>query len=115
MLPPWSVLLVFGVPIITLLPIKILAIYLFGIGHAVAGALLLISTKVFGTAFCARLFQLTKPTLLKIGWFARWYPRWKKWKDKIVDQVRKSSFWSLLQKIKWKIKTWWKKILIHRN
>lgn len=110
LLPPWSVLFVFGIPVVALLPIKLLALYLFGNGHVVIGTSLLITAKIFGTAFCARLFQLTKPALMKIGWFSRWYPQWKKWKDRIFRKIRRSSFWQMMQKVKSKVKIFWERI-----
>ncbi|MDD4973827.1 MAG: hypothetical protein PHY93_05720 [Bacteriovorax sp.] len=110
MLPPLSVLFVFGVPVLALFPVKILAIYLFGKGHIVVGSIMLVSTKIFGTALCARLFQLTRPALMKFRWFSRWYPRWKKWKDGILWKVRQSSFWHMMQKMKLEIKIWWVRV-----
>jgi hypothetical protein len=107
MLPPWSVLFVFGIPVLALFPVKILALYLFGKGHVFTGAIMLVGAKLFGTAVCARIFQLTKPALMKIGWFSRWYPRWKKWKDAILSKVRQTYFWHKMQKMKLKIKRWW--------
>ena len=47
-LPKWGALLVFGVPMLALLPIKLLAVLLFGRGHAVAGLVLLIVAKLLG-------------------------------------------------------------------
>ena len=106
-LPSWSVLFVFGVPVLALLPIKFFALYLFGEGHILLGSFLLITTKLFGTAICARLFKLTKPALMEIGWFAYLYPRWKNWKDRIISLVRKSGFWLAMHRVKLKLKKWW--------
>jgi hypothetical protein len=106
-LSPKFVLFVFGIPFLLLLPIKFLAIFLFGKGHIVSGSLVLVSSKVIGTAICARLFQLTKPALFKIKWFSHWYPRWKNWKDGILKMLKESSSWHILQKMKLKIKMWW--------
>jgi len=83
-LPPWAALLVFFLPAIALFPIKLAALYLFGNGHLASGTMLLIGAKVGGTAIVARLFQLTHPALMEIPLFARWYPRWKYWKDQLL-------------------------------
>ena len=48
-LPPGAALLAFGVPVASLIPVKLLALYLFAQGHAVSGLVLLIAAKVLGT------------------------------------------------------------------
>ena len=99
-LPPWAALLVFGLPMLALLPIKLLALYLFGQGHAALGLGLIIAAKVSGTAVAARLFQLTHPTLMQLQWFARLYTPWKIWKDRVLAQVRNSWLWRKVRQLK---------------
>lgn len=106
-LPPWAALLAFGVPMLALLPVKLAALYLFGQGHAGLGLALLLGAKLLGTAVLARLFQLTQPALMQLGWFARWYPRWKAWKDGLIERVRQSAPWRAGQRIKVQAKAWW--------
>ena len=105
-LPPYAALLVFGLLTLALLPLKLLALYLFGLGEASAGLALLVSAKVLGTAVMARLFQLTQPALMTLPWFARWYPRWKHWKDGVLAWVRQSALWRVLRQLKTQMKTW---------
>jgi hypothetical protein len=69
--PPWGALALFGIPSIALAPIKFLALYWMAGGHPMLGIGTIITAKVTGTAVVARLFQLTQPQLLTIGWF-RW-------------------------------------------
>ena len=104
-LPPWAALLLFGVPVIALIPVKLLALYLFSQGHAALGITLVIATKITGTAVAARLFQLTEPAMMRLGWFARIYPPWKAWKDRLLTQVRQSASWRTLRKTKARMKT----------
>lgn len=99
-LPPWAALLAFGVPMLALFPIKLLALYLFGHGHAGTGLGLLVAAKIAGTALVARLFQLTQPALMQISWFARVYIPWKIWKDRMLRQVRSSWPWRLGRRIR---------------
>jgi hypothetical protein len=106
-LPKVAALLVFFVPAIALLPVKLLALALFGRGHAVWGLVLLLSAKLLGTAILARLFQLTQPALMQFAWFAKWYPRWKNWKDGLMDKVRQSEPWQAAIRFKRSAKTWW--------
>jgi hypothetical protein len=92
-LPPWGAVAVFALPALALLPVKLLALFLIGRGHALMGLGVLLAAKVLGTALLARLFTLTQPALMRLDWFARWYPRWKAWKDGVIAQVRSSALW----------------------
>lgn len=104
-LPPWAALLAFTLPALGLLPVKLMALYLFGQGHSTLGLMLLVGAKLFGTALVARLFQITEPALMQMPWFARWYPRWKDWKDGWIDRVRRSAPWSAARRLKVTAKT----------
>ena len=103
-LPPWAALLAFGVPVITLIPVKLLALYLFSQGNMATGLTLVIAAKVTGTALAARLFQLTEPALMRLAWFARLYGPWKRWKDRTLTQVRASAIWCAMRKFKLQIR-----------
>ena len=106
-LPPWAALLAFGLPVVALIPIKLMAFYLFAQGHSAAGLALVIAAKVTGTAVAARLFQLTEPALMRLGWFARIYIPWKAWKDRVLTQVRQSALWRTVRKFKAQIRRLW--------
>ena len=103
-LPPWAALLVFGAPALALVPIKLLAVYLFSQGHFMLGLGMLLTAKLVGTALVARLFQLTQPTLMQLAWFAPAYTRWKIWKDRILQQVRSSWLWRRGRQFKRRLK-----------
>ena len=107
-LPPAAALLAFGVPMLSLLPVKLLALYLFGQGQTTAGLALLLGAKIGGTAVMARLFQLTQPALMQLHWFACWYPRWKAWKDGVLAEVHRSAAWHAGQGLKRRVKVWWR-------
>ncbi len=92
-LPPWAAVATFALPALALVPVKLAALFLIGEGHALMGLTVLLGAKLLGTALLARLFTLTQPALMKLPWFARWYPRWKAWKDGIIAQVRASPMW----------------------
>jgi hypothetical protein len=107
-LSPRGAVLAFGIPVLTLFPVKLLALYLFGKGQTMLGLVLLLSAKIGGTAIMARLFQLTQPALMQLGWFAWCYPRWKGWKDAVLTEARRSSVWRSAQAAKQSVKLWWK-------
>jgi hypothetical protein len=92
-LPPYGALAVFFVPMLMLLPIKLLALYWISRGHALLGIAVVLSAKMLGTAAVARLFALTQPALMKLAWFARLYGRWIPWKDALIARVKNSALW----------------------
>lgn len=104
-LPPWAALMAFCLPILVLIPFKLLAIFLLGNGHLGVGLGLLVLAKIVGTALAARLFQLTEPALMQMAWFSRAYLPWKAWKNRILRQVRMSWPWRQGQQVKRWLKT----------
>jgi hypothetical protein len=92
-LPPYAALFVFVVPSALLLPLKFLALFLIAKGQLVLAALLFAGAKVVATALVARLFMLTQPALMQIGWFAWAYDTVMPWKEALVERVRASWVW----------------------
>jgi hypothetical protein len=92
-LPPYAALVVFALPTLLLLPLKFLALFLIARGQLVLAGLLFAAAQVGATALVARLFMLTRPALMQIGWFAWGYERFIPWKDALEDYVRSSYVW----------------------
>lgn len=90
-LPSYAALALFALPWLLLLPLKLFALWLIGNGHVLLGAAAVSAAKIAGTAVVARLFTLTKPTLMRLPWFASVYERWRIWKDGMLDQIRASK------------------------
>ena len=113
-LPPWAALTAFCVPVLLLVPLKLLALFLIGNNHLGMGLGLIVSAKIAGTALAARLFQLTEPALMQISWFSCAYLPWKAWKDRMLHQVRASWPWRLGRQIKHRLRAtmvdWWRSI-----
>lgn len=72
-LPPHATLLVFAIPALLLFPFKLAALWLLGKGQLLAGALAFLAAKTIGLGVTAFLFEVCRPKLLQIGWFARLY------------------------------------------
>jgi hypothetical protein len=103
-LPPYAALGLFVVPILTLLPLKLLALYWLGKGHTLLGISVIISAKLGGTAITARLFMLTQPTLMRLAWFARWFGKWMAFKSKVLTRVKGSRAWQQWARFKARVK-----------
>jgi hypothetical protein len=94
-LPPYAALVAFALPTVLLLPLKFLALFLIGRGQFLLASALFIGAKVFATALVARLFTLTQPALMQIGWFAWSYDSVMPWKEALTERVRASWPWRL--------------------
>ena len=70
-LPPYPALVVFAVPVVLLIPLKLFALYLIAQGHTLSAAAVFIGAKIVGTGIVARLYHLTGPQLMQIGWLRR--------------------------------------------
>jgi len=71
--PRYVALALFLLPGAALLPFKLAGLYFLAHGAPLLGVLTFMAAKIVGTALLARIFTLTKPQLLTIGWFARSY------------------------------------------
>lgn len=92
-LPPYAALVVFALPTLLLLPLKFLALFLIARGQIILAGILFMAAKVVATALVARLFMLTQPALMQIGWFAYGYDTVMPWKDAVTARVRASWAW----------------------
>jgi hypothetical protein len=92
-LPPYASLIAFLIPAAVLIPFKLVAFWLIARGHGVLGLEVFVVAKVVGTAFLARIFALTKPALLTIGWFARLHARFGAWRDRLYAYVKSLPAW----------------------
>jgi hypothetical protein len=87
-LPPYAALALFVLPAALLLPVKLIALFAMTHGHALLGLSVIIAAKVGGAAVVARLYGLTRPTLLSLPWFARWHDKFMEIKDRWVARLR---------------------------
>lgn len=112
-LPPYAALFAFAIPAAVLLPFKIAALWLIAQGHHWLGMQVFIIAKLVGTAFLARIFALTKPSLLTIGWFARGYGLITGWKERLYAYVRalpayqRMRAWS--HALRERLAAWWRR------
>ncbi len=82
-LPPYAALVAFLIPAAILVPFKLL----------VLGLEVFVVAKIVGTAFLARIFALTRPALLSIGWFARFHGAFTAWRDRLYAYVKSLPAW----------------------
>ena len=72
-LSPAMTLPVFLVPVAPLYPLKLVALAMIAQGQLMAGILMFAFLQVIGLGIVAFIFDLTKPKLLQLAWFAAVY------------------------------------------
>lgn len=92
-LPPYGALAALAIPTAFLFPLKLLAVYLVASGQILAAGLLFVGAKIASTALIARIFMLTQPALMRIGWFATIYNFVMPWKEALFERIRASWAW----------------------
>jgi hypothetical protein len=109
-LPPYAALVFFAVPSLLLIPVKLVALYFISHGHAMFGLLTVIGAKVAGTALVARIFTLTRPRLLRIGWFAWLYERFVAFKARIYAVIKSTALYRIthrqIERMRMALKAW---------
>lgn len=102
-LPPYGALLALSVPSVILIPAKLVGVYLLATGHLITAMVVIGLAKVASTALIARIFLLTKPALMQIGWFQRAYDLFVPWRDALFDWIRSSWIWRFGRVVKWRV------------
>ncbi len=74
-LSPALTLIVFVVPLILLFPLKLVGLWLLAHEYWVSAVTLMVFAKFLGLGVTAFVFDLTRPKLLQMRWFARLYER----------------------------------------
>ena len=99
-LPPYAALAIFGAPSLLLIPVKLVALYLISHGQPMLGLLTVIAAKIVGTAMVARIFVLTQPSLMRIGWFAWLYVRFKAFKTRIHEVIQSTGIYKAAHRLR---------------
>ena len=90
-LPPYPTLLVFLIPPLILLPFKLLGLWMLAHGSWLGAMTVLVLAKLVGTGVAAFIFDLTRPKLLQLPWFRRFYEHILVWLEKahaLVDPIK---------------------------
>src|SRR5512145_216624 len=91
-LPPAATLVVFVVPVLLLLPLKVLGLWMLAHGLWLGALGVLALAKVVSLGVTAFLFDLTRPKLLQLPWFRWLYERvmvWLAWAHALIDPIKR--------------------------
>lgn len=108
-LSPGAALALLLVPTLLLLPVKLGALWMIHQGWRVGGLTVIVLAKLGGTALMARLFSLTRPALMRLPWFARYYGRWIAWKESVLARVRASPVWRAARALRESLRRRWRR------
>ena len=92
-LPPYGALVALAVPSGVIIPAKLIGVYFLATGHFVLAGAVILCAKLIGTGLVARIFLLTKPSLMQIGWVKSAYERFVPWQEALFARIRASWIW----------------------
>ncbi len=101
LLPPWA-LITFLLPSLILIPAKLIGLHAIASGHLLFGSGVFLLAKLLGMALFSRIFNLTRPALMQLVWFARLYAFVMLYRNRIHDYL---DNWVAYQRIKLHIKS----------
>jgi hypothetical protein len=94
--PRWA-LFTFLLPSLILIPAKFIGLHAIAAGHWLVGSGIFILAKLAGMALFSRIFNLTRPALMQIGWFARLYEKVMYYRNRIHAYL---AHWQAYQRVK---------------
>jgi len=86
-LPPYPTFLVFLIPVLLLLPLKVVGFWMLAHGFWLGAVVVLSLAKVVSLGVTAFIFDLTRPKLLQLGWFRWFYEHMIVWLAKAHELV----------------------------
>lgn len=106
LLPPYGALAALAVPSTIVIPAKLIGVYFLATGHLFTAAAVIICAKMAGTALVARIFILTKPSLMRIAWFQNSYDVFVPWQEALFARIRDSWAWRYGRVVRWRAKNY---------
>jgi hypothetical protein len=99
--PGWA-LVTFLLPSLILIPAKFIGLHAIAAGHWLFGSTVFVLAKLMGMALFSRIFNLTRPALMQLGWFARLYAFVMHYCNRIHAYL---DGWAAYQRIKQRMKS----------
>ena len=99
--PRWAAF-AFLLPSSTLIPAKLIGLHAIASGHWYFGAAIIVVAKLVGIALFSRIFNLTRPALMQVRWFAGLYNKVMYYRNLIHSYLDQ---WAPYQLVKQRIKS----------
>ncbi len=114
-LPPYGVLLLFGVPFAVLEPAKVFAVYWAASGHVVQGTVLLLIAHVLSLLVCERIFHAGYAPLMRIGWFKRLLDWLFGLRDRAIAWAKSTAAWQAAAELVRGVRAWLRGVIASRR
>lgn len=101
-LPARWAFVAFILPSSIFVPAKLLGLHAIAAGHWLLGSGIFVFAKVAGFALFSRIFNLTRPTLMQLAWFARIYAWIMYYRNRIHAYL---DNWQAYQRVKLRLRT----------
>lgn len=99
-LPPRWALIAFLLPSVILIPAKLIGLHAIAQGHWLLGGTTFAAAKIAGMALFSRIFNLTRASLMQLGWFAWLYAFVMHYRNRIHAYLEQ---WAAYQRVKRKL------------
>jgi hypothetical protein len=100
--PRWA-FIAFILPGTILIPAKLFGLHAIASGHWILGSGIFIVAKIIGLALFSRIFNLTRPALMKLGWFERFYTWVMSYRNRIHEYLEN---WPAYQHLRHQLVLW---------
>lgn len=97
---PAVCLALFLIPILLMLPFKIVGVWLIARGHPLDGLFVFLLAKATGTFLAARLLAITKNKLMTIRWFAYCFDKFIGWKEGVKNYIHATASYKSYRKFR---------------
>jgi hypothetical protein len=97
-LPPAGAAVMFLAPTTLILPVKLIALKMIVAGHLIKGTGVIVAAKLLATALFARVYVLTQPALMRVGWFVRLHATVLRWRVWVHAQVEAHPLWRSMRR-----------------
>ena len=114
-LPPWAALLAFAAPSLLVVPVKLSAVW-FAFHHRYGlSALSVVIGKMLATALIARLYQILRPTLVKMPWYLRAETWLFNCRDRLYGFVRALPAWQRAKALIQNVRRWMREMVFRAS
>jgi hypothetical protein len=91
-LSPYTSMALLAVPLMLVEPLKLVALFVAGKGHWLAGTWMIVAAYAGSLLIVERLFRTVKPKLMLVSWFATSWMWCVGLRDKAIASVRSNAF-----------------------
>ncbi len=98
-LPPYLAMLLFILPWLIILPVKLMALALIAMGKPLGGILLFALGELVGVGFLHRIYVLCRPALLRLVWFIRFEQAVLRLKGWVHDHLDRLEGWRMARRL----------------